>query len=533
MTALQDLEVWGHIKGRGRYFMGFVQKRPKSTSLVLGLLLALTQPPVNFTWVLWLTFPVFFLLQQGLTFKNKLLCAGFFGLGYFVAGLYWIAVAFHVDFAKFWWLTPFTVLGLPALLSFLYVTGAQFAYEGVRRFFKLKESYVLFALMWSLFEGLRGYLFTGFPWNLIGYTWVWSQEMLQFNAVLGIYGVSFLTVLFAGVPLLFLSRAKTKTLLLMASVFFLVAIIWGWGHQRLRYENSFVPGVGLRLVQPCIPQTLKWEPSQRRVIFEEMAALTRLPSGQEMTHVLWPESALPFFAQDNPRVCQMLGALVPDEKGALILGVPRQEWKDNQRTLWNGLMALNSQGQVVATYNKHHLVPFGEYVPGRWLLPSTVKKVTSGGIDYTPGSGPRTLRIGNLPAFSPLICYEVIFPQGIVDAQDRPSWLLNLTNDGWYGRTSGPYQHFVMARVRAVEEGLPLVRVANNGISGVIDPLGRVLSHLDLDQKGVLDASLPHAFKELTPYAKWGNMPYCLLLLITFVGFLCLQRRARLSCSKR
>lgn len=528
MTAVQNLGFWGQMKGSARSFMDFVQKRPKSASLVLGLFLALIQPPVNFTWVLWLSFPVFFLLQQGQSIKNKLLCAGLFGLGYFVAGLYWIAVAFHVDFAKFWWLTPFTVLGLPALLSFLYVTGAQFAYEGVCRLLKIQESYVLFAVMWGVFEGLRGYLFTGFPWNLVGYTWMWSPEILQLNAVLGIYGVSFLTVLMAGVPLLFLSKNKSKVLFCVASVVLVFGAIWGWGHHRLRYENLFVPGVGLRLVQPCVAQTLKWEPSQRRIIFEELAGLTRLPSGQEITHVLWPESALPFFAQDNPRVREMLGMLVPNQKGALILGVPRQEWQDNQRILWNGLMAVNPQGQVIATYNKHHLVPFGEYVPGRWLLPSTVKKVTSGGVDYTPGPGPRTLRIDDLPPFSPLICYEVIFPGAIVDAQDRPSWLLNLTNDGWYGRTSGPYQHFAMARVRALEEGLPLVRVANNGISAVIDPLGRVLAHLDLDQKGILDAALPHALNDLTPYAKWGNKPYWLLLLLTFVGAMCLQRRARL-----
>ena len=528
MTLVQDLRVWGRLGSMGQWFVALDQKKPKAASFVLGLLLALTQPPVGFTFILWLSFPGFFFLQRGKSIRTKALYAGLFGLGYFVAGLYWIAVAFHVDFARFWWLTPFTVLGLPALLSFLYVTGALLAYEGVRRFLRFKESYIFFALMWGAFEGLRGYLITGFPWNLVGYAWMWSPEILQLNSVLGIYGVSFLTVLIAGAPLLFFPEKKPRALFFATGILLLLGVVWGWGHHRLRYENTFVPGVGLRLVQPCVAQTLKWEPSQRRIIFEEMAGLTRLPSGQEITHVLWPESALPFFAGDNPRVRQMLGMLVPSEQGALILGVPRQEWQDTQRVLWNGLMVVGPQGQVVATYDKHHLVPFGEYVPGRWLLPGTVKKVTSGGLDYTPGPGPRTLKVANLPPFSPLICYEVIFPGGIVDSQDRPSWLLNLTNDGWYGRTSGPYQHFAMARVRAVEQGLPLVRVANNGISAVIDPLGRVLAHLGLDQKGVLDAALPIALKDLTPYAKWGNGPYWLLLLMTFVVGVCLQRRVRL-----
>jgi apolipoprotein N-acyltransferase len=180
--------------------------------------------------------------------------------------------------------------------------------------------------------------------------------------------------------------------------------------------------------------------------------------------------------------------------------------------IWNSLQALNHQGEIVATYDKAHLVPFGEYVPLRGILP--LAKITAGGINFTAGKGAATVDLPGLPPASPLICYEVIFPGEVVDRANRPSWLLNLTNDGWFGLSAGPYQHLAAARLRAVEEGLPLVRAANTGISAVVDPYGRVIGEIPLGTQGVLDSTLPLALSPSAPFAAIGLAAPLLLLLI-------------------
>jgi len=179
--------------------------------------------------------------------------------------------------------------------------------------------------------------------------------------------------------------------------------------------------------------------------------------------------------------------------------------------LWNSLHAIDSSGNIAATYDKHHLVPFGEYMPLRSIM--SVAKLTHGNIDFSSGPGAQTLQVPGLPPFSPLICYEAIFPGQVASGDVRPGWLLNITNDGWFGNTAGPYQHLQAARLRAIEEGLPMVRAANTGISAVIDPLGRILAHLPLGQEGVLQIALPRALGR-TPYAMLGDWTLFLILII-------------------
>jgi apolipoprotein N-acyltransferase len=209
--------------------------------------------------------------------------------------------------------------------------------------------------------------------------------------------------------------------------------------------------------------------------------------------------------------------------GVLITGAPRTDPAPLEaRHVWNSLAVIDRAGTLVGTYDKFHLVPFGEYVPLRGVLP--IDKITPGNVDFSAGPGPQTLVLPGLPAVGPLICYEVIFPAAVVDAAHRPAWLLNLTNDAWYGRSSGPYQHFAIARTRAVEEGLPLVRSANNGISGVVDPYGRVTAQLGLDAVGVLDAALPKPI-EPTLYARFGDLLYAAMLGAALLAVIALRRR--------
>lgn len=444
-----------------------------------------------------------------------------FGFGYFTAGLYWIAFALGVDLDRFAWMIPLSVLGLPALLSFF--IAPVFALTSVLRLEEEKRL-LLFAVLWTLFEWLRGHLFTGFPWNLIGYCWINCAPIAQSLSLFGIYGLSFLTVLWASAPLLW------PRLRILGSIYLVFVGLALFGMGRLYVAQiEMVPNLTLRLVQPSIPQKLKWSKEHIEENLATILALTTTTAKSSPAIYIWPESATPFFlANDRPRRLSLVHSL--SLKGVLLTGTTRgvRSSKNGELQVWNSLIAIDETGDVRGTYDKSHLVPFGEYIPFRPLLSRIVHKVTPGSIDYSSGSSPQTMRVQGMPPFSPLICYEVIFP-GAVKSEENPSpeWLLNITNDAWYGRTSGPYQHFDIARARAIEEGLPLIRVGNNGISAVVDPYGRVLEKLGLDERGFVDVSLPKFLENHTPYFYYGDKILFLMLLFTlgFIAFVLGKRR--------
>ena len=377
-----------------------------------------------------------------------------------------------------------------------------------------------FAIAWSAAEWVRGHAFTGLPWNLIGYAWSGgfpgALVMLQSVAWVGIYGLSFVTVLAASLPAALgepstapMSSARRWAPVLVAGLLVLVPGVAG----GIRLENmpTALTGTWLRLVQPSIPQSLKWEPAAAQADFRRLLDLSAAPATHPIAAVLWPEAAAPFLLGRDADARQAIAAVVP-EGGYLITGALRANPPPGPiAQVWNSIEALNDRGAIVAHYDKAHLVPFGEYVPLRDWLP--FKKITAGTMDLSAGPGPRTIVLPGLPPFAPLICYEAIFPGAIVDESDRPAWMLNVTNDAWYGRSSGPFQHFAIARTRAVEEGLPLVRVANNGISAVVDAAGRVLARTGLDAVGNVDAALPGPAAR-TPYARAGNWGFLTLLLL-------------------
>ena len=274
---------------------------------------------------------------------------------------------------------------------------------------------------------------------------------------------------------------------------------------------TVVTGIWLRIVQPSIPQSMKWQPAAAQANFRRLLDLSAAPAIHPLAAVLWPEAATPFLLGRDAVARSAIAAIAP-QGGYVITGALRANPPPGPvAQVWNSIEALDGHGAIVARYDKAHLVPFGEYVPLRGLLP--IDKITPGMMDLSAGAGPMTIALPGLPPFAPLVCYEVIFPGAIVDRDDRPAWLLNATNDAWYGRSSGPYQHFAIARTRAIEEGLPLVRVANNGISAVVDPMGRVLARTDLDAIGYVDAALPAAAAP-TPYSRAGNWMVLALLAL-------------------
>ncbi|MGB8181595.1 MAG: apolipoprotein N-acyltransferase, partial [Stellaceae bacterium] len=292
----------------------------------------------------------------------------------------------------------------------------------------------------------------------------------------------------------------------------LIAAMGGFGAWRLAINpRADLPGVTLRLVQPSIPQTL-FNDSQALVAdFHRLLGLTLAPGFDKLSAVIWAESMGPPLLHRDPGAREALARAAPPD-GIVIAGTLRSDLPPAPMVhYWNSLAVVDHAGRILATYDKHHLVPFGEYVPLRGILP--INKITPGTVDFSAGPGPRTLDLPNLPPVSPLICYEAIFPEQVVAPGTRPQWLLNITNDAWYGFTSGPFQHFAIARLRAVEQGLPLVRDGNNGISAVIDPLGRVVARLGLDDVGALDAPLPRALPP-TLYARIGDAGFAVLLLI-------------------
>jgi apolipoprotein N-acyltransferase len=267
---------------------------------------------------------------------------------------------------------------------------------------------------------------------------------------------------------------------------------------------------------------MKWDPAAAEANFHRLVELSGSIAEHPLAAVLWPEAAATFLLErDGPHraaiatVVPKVGAGGGPGDAYVITGALRASPPAGPPThIWNSIEAIDGEGTIRARYDKAHLVPFGEYVPFSDVLPVT--KITPGSIDLAAGPGPRTLALPGLPTFSPIICYEAIFPGAAVDRQDRPAWILNLTNDAWYGRSSGPYQHFAIARTRVIEEGLPLVRVANNGITGVVDPVGRVVARTQIDSVGHADVPLPAALSP-TLYATIGDWLFAAMLVLGLI----------------
>ena len=462
-----------------------------------------------------------------------------FGFGYFVAGLYWVGAAFLVEADVFAPLLPLAVTLLPAGLALFYAGAAALAQPlwrtGPYRVLAL-------ALALSAMEYARGHLFTGFPWNVLGYALTYPLSLMQSAALIGIYGLTLLGVLIWAGPLVLLAeappgrmgRGRRRSALALAVAPVLALAIWG--HLRLAAAPAaMLPGVKLRIVQPSVPQREKWRPENQERIFLDhlrLSASTAAGVPDELagiTHVIWPEAAMPFLPVDHPAARAAIGRLLPP--GTLLIAGGLRAEADPEaprgRRIFNSLLVFGPGGSLLASYDKAHLVPFGEYLPLASVLEALgLETLTRRRGGFARGPIPRpVLHLPGLPPLLPLICYEVIFPSAVNAGLERPGLLVNLTNDGWFGNTTGPRQHMQQARVRAVEAGLPLLRAANNGISGLIDAHGRVIVELGLDQRGSADTGLPAALPP-TPYARFGDGGFAGLWLIG-AGLLGLVRRRR------
>lgn len=409
-----------------------------------------------------------------------------------------------VDIAQFWWAVPLALVGLPIFFALYYGLAAMAFHKMQSRGLR---GIILFALLWFLADYARGHVFSGFPWNLEGYTWTRALPVLQIVSVIGIYCLTLITLIIVSLPALLVDDTKRNRIFLTASLVLLV-LIAGWGQGRINTAfHAMVPNVRLRLVQPNIEQAHKWEMNELENNFRHLLDLSSAPSDKPVTHIIWPETAATFYLAEDTLHRRIVSAHVP-EGGVLITGVVRRSLNEqNQLHYYNSLIAVDDKARVVAGYDKHHLVPFGEFIPLRKYLPL---KTLVNGLDFSAGDGPHSLRVLGLPAFSPQICYEAIFSGDVAARDDRPEFLLNITNDGWYGNTAGPYQHFAIVKTRAIEEGLPLVRAANTGISGVTDAYGRMQARLGLSKTGFVDSDLPQALAP-TFFSQYGEIPLWIL----------------------
>ncbi len=497
----------------------------------LGALSATALPPghalpllvVSFTGLVWL-------IHASRSPWRAAVAGWWFGFAHFLFSIYWIGAAMLTDPSRFGWMVAPAVIGLSAGFA-LFPALAAFATRLPA--LPIAGRVLALAIAWTAAEWLRGNILTGFPMNLMGTVWMPSVGMIQSVAVVGVYGLSFVTILGASAPAALVppladERRARWPWLLPAVAFGLLAAVWVGGQARLALAPDHAPTeVTLRLVQANIDQTRKWEDGSREAGLAHHVVLSHEPGLDETDIVIWPETAAPFFLDESPTLQAFVSRAAPFG-GYVITGAPRRT-RSAGRTIavWNSLHTLGPEGVITASYDKHHLVPFGEYMPLRGII--NLRRLAYGAVDSSAGPGPRTLRLPGVPPFSPLICYEAIFPGEVVAdgtaRGDRPQWLLNVTNDAWFGHTAGPYQHFQSARLRAVEEGMPLVRVANTGISAVVDSYGRVAGRLGLGEIGVLDAPLPPALEAPTPMARLGDWILAILLLIASAAALAIGVR--------
>lgn len=533
---------------------------------IAGLLSPLALAPFYIIPIIILNISYLFLKTKESSNKTEAFLTGFwFGFGYFITGTYWICISLLINAKSHAWLIPFSLFGLSAYFA-SYIALGTLLFHIIKS--KMKpdtlHEILLFAFCWSMSEVLRGHLLTGFPWNLVGYAWSFSDIMNQANSIFGIYFYGLVTTfIFASFSVLFKTKnslpfIKTKTLpelnlktlkpLVASGAIFI--ILFSYGAVRLHNsEIKFIDNLKARIVQPNIEQTLKWDPKEAGRNFDKVIKMSRYPelfnyknyakstelntiknsidtNNDEIlakvdTILIWPESAIPYLVNEQTGVLNYLKKAIEPSQ-LLITGGLRAEFSEvsfekeaSIEKLWNSIFYINSNGDIAAFYDKKHLVPFGEFIPLQKYIPF-ISKITNGSVNLSKGIVDDAIKIElNTPIeFRNTVCYEDIFQlRKASKDKEYPSIIINLTNDAWFGTSTGPYQHLDMARVRAVENGSPLIRVANSGISVATDSYGRIINKTKLNEEIILDIKIPSSQKSTI----YNKISIKLLYLLIFI----------------
>ena len=505
-------------------------------AFLAGLFSATALPPWSFPLGIFGFSVLFLLIYRTKKIKKGVLIVWVFSFGYHLFGLQWISNALLIDSKQFAWLLPFSLMGIPALLAIIPSLIMPILCKILLPPFWFP---VLASTLWTLSEYLRGHLFNGFPWNLPAYMLSFSDSILQTASLVGVYGLSWLLMLFtAGPTLLFTGELWSRPYyrVFMTLLLLIPLALWFYGANRLnKNPTELNSNYIIRLVQGNIPQKEKWAPEFRLRNIQKYIALSKIQNAQHSQKaifkkpnlIIWPETAIPSLIAKDDDLRYLIGNSLNKEMH-LITGAPSLSPTDTNQPL-NSVFVLTADGKITHRYDKAHLVPFGEYVPFKGWLP--FPKLVTKFPDFKAGPGLTSIKLPIVGYISPLICFEIIFPGKVMmaDAKKRPSLLINLTNDAWFGKSAGPYQHLQHARLRAIEEGIPLIRVANTGISATFDPLGRKLSEIALGETGYVDQDLIKPLGSKTLYTKIGDSIYLLIttliLVVTVLGKLFFNSR--------
>jgi apolipoprotein N-acyltransferase len=403
---------------------------------------------------------------------------------------------------------PFLALGLAMILaSFWAVAGALSFSFGLQPLARILWLLIFF----SLSEWARGFVASGFPWNLTGSLFAVDLASIQAASFVGVYGLCIIAVAFAAGPA-FWALGHRRFSIIAITLPIVLAIA---GAIRLAGAPVLAPpsnaGAIVRLVQPAIPQSEKWDRSNRQTHLDQLVDLSRR-DGLNPKLVIWPETAFAGFPSRNAELLDRTVREATSKRSVLITGIPLF---GSDNTILNSAIMLNHEGKTESIYDKRHLVPFGEYIPFRKWLPFLYPIV--GAVDFSAGQNNVLMQLEGIGTMQLLICYEVIFSGEVVSLAMRPNLMVNITNDAWFGVSAGPWQHLVQAQMRAVEEGVPLFRVANTGITAGFDPYGRILGSIPLGESGVLDLVVPEAIPP-PPFARFGNVGFFCLLILMFVS---------------
>jgi apolipoprotein N-acyltransferase len=488
------------------------RRRRMATALAAGAALTLAQPPLGWWWA---ALPALALLAalwragaaDARPARRAFAVGWAAGTGFFLSGLWWIAEAFFVDAARHGWMAPFAIAGMAAGLALFWGAGFALAARAAGQGATRGGLFAALALAgaWALAEYARSTVLTGFPWALPSYA-LSQSPLAQVGSLTGPHGLGFALLLCGLAPGLLRGRARAAAVAAAAG---LIALGWVWGAGREGAAPLAAPDAPvIRLVQPNAPQRDKWRPEMRRMFFERLITLST-PAGAPPALTVWPETAITWLLEREPA----LRARIADAAGGAVVltGAQRVAPGADGTPEWrNAVQALGPDGAVIAAYDKHHLVPFGEYLPLGGLMAKLGLGALAGG-SFGAGPGPALMTLPGLPPIQPQICYETIFPAEILTGADRPALIVQVTNDAWFGASAGPRQHFQQARMRAIEQGAPVARAANTGISAMIDAHGRVVAAIGLNRAGMIEAPLPPAAPP-TLYARTGDLPWVALI---------------------